>query len=50
MYITPDTLVKQVAQTAFPDYNGRKFKVEIANTPLDLWQLSIPYSAVRIWG
>lgn len=36
MYITPDTLVKQVADVAFPDYNGRKFKVEIAKTPLNM--------------
>ena len=36
MYITPDAFVKQVANVAFPDYNGRKFKVEIANTPLNM--------------
>jgi len=36
MYITPDDLVKQVANVAFPDYNGRKFKVEVAHTPLNM--------------
>lgn len=36
MYITPDTLVKQVAKIAHPGYNGRKFKVEIANGPLNM--------------
>jgi len=36
MYIKPDEMVQPVAQVAYPDYNGRKFKVEIANTPLNM--------------
>jgi hypothetical protein len=34
--VKPDAIMKQIAGVAYPDYNGRKFRVQIAQSPLDV--------------
>ncbi len=36
MYITPDNIVKEVSRIAHPDYTGRKYRVEVAKSALNM--------------